>query len=421
MNFRHIARSIFTFTVLFQTVIILDVSAEETEVPPPQSIIEAITSGKAYISMRYRYEFVDQDPFSENAKASTLQTRLGFKTSSFRGFSGLIEFEDVHAIGNDRYNSTINDKLRYPVVADPENTELNQGFLLFEGIPDLEVKAGRHTLVLDNARFIGDVGWRQNNQTFDGGTVTFSPVEDLSLFYGYTLNVNRIFSDEHPMGDLNSDIHMFNAAFSGLNAGKVTLYNYSLDIDEITSFSSVTTGGRFNGSQPLADDFKLLYDFEYAYQEDYGNNPLSYAAHYYRADIGAGFLSFTARAAIETLGSDNSVTSFSTPLATLHAWNGWADQFLTTPAGGLVDRYALLSYTASNIHKAIDNTVLTLVYHDFSSDEGSIDYGDEWDVDITRKISDNFSLGARYARYSADEFAEDTEKLIFSLSGQFKQ
>ena len=34
-----------------------------------------------------------------------------------------------------------------------------------------------------------------------------------------------------------------------------------------------------------------------------------------------------------------------TPLATLHAFNGWADMFLTTPANGLQDLYFRASYT----------------------------------------------------------------------------
>ncbi len=41
----------------------------------------------------------------------------------------------------------------------------------------------------------------------------------------------------------------------------------------------------------------------------------------------------------ELLGSDDGVAAFQTPLATLHKFNGFADQFLVTPAGGLQDIY----------------------------------------------------------------------------------
>lgn len=54
-------------------------------------------------------------------------------------------------------------------MADPECTEANQAYLqmklgTFTGI------AGRQRVILDNARFIGNVGWRQNEQTYDAVT-----------------------------------------------------------------------------------------------------------------------------------------------------------------------------------------------------------------------------------------------------------
>ena len=43
---------------------------------------------------------------------------------------------------------------------------------------------------------------------------------------------------------------------------------------------------------------------------------------------------FALTAGYEELGSDGGVAAFQTPLATLHAFNGWADLFLTTPGDG---------------------------------------------------------------------------------------
>ena len=39
----------------------------------------------------------------------------------------------------------------------------------------------------------------------------------------------------------------------------------------------------------------------------------------------------------EVLGADDgaALTSFQTPLATLHKFQGWADKFLTTPPNGI--------------------------------------------------------------------------------------
>ena len=42
----------------------------------PASIADAITGGKAHLDFRYRFENVDQEPFSKDANASTLRSRL---------------------------------------------------------------------------------------------------------------------------------------------------------------------------------------------------------------------------------------------------------------------------------------------------------------------------------------------------------
>ena len=40
----------------------------------------------------------------------------------------------------------------------------------------------------------------------------------------------------------------------------------------------------------------------------------------------------------------NGTIGFSTPLATLHKFQGFADVFLTTPASGITDAYGKLGY-----------------------------------------------------------------------------
>ena len=57
-------------------------------------------------------------------------------------------------------------------MGDPETTELNQAYLSFRGGETI-LSAGRQRLVLDNARFVGEGAWRQNQQTFDALTAQF--------------------------------------------------------------------------------------------------------------------------------------------------------------------------------------------------------------------------------------------------------
>jgi hypothetical protein len=43
------------------------------------------------------------------------------------------------------------------------------------------------------------------------------------------------------------------------------------------------------------------------------------------------------------------VKGFTTPLATLHKFQGWADKFLTTPVNGLADLYVNAGYTRKGV------------------------------------------------------------------------
>jgi len=401
--------------ILFPSLVVADSEKEGAS----KVFHEIFAGGRAYISGRYRFEYADQDGFSNTARASTFRTRLGFETDTFYGFQGLLEFEDVREIGDDRYNNTFNGRTDFPVVADPESTEVNQAYLSYKGIADTELKLGRHSLSLDNWRFIGDVRWRQNNQTQDGVTFSNTSIKDTRLFYGFSNNINRIFSDESPMGDFSTRLHMFNAKHTGLSWGDFAGYVYLFDNKSAPALSTSSFGGRFDGASEIIDNTKLLYDLEYAHQRDYADNPTDYAVHYYKAESGIHSHGFTVKVGIESLGSDNGEVSFSTPLATLHKFNGWADLFLATPPAGLEDRYAFMSFKVSGVSEWLDGIRLIGVYHDFTAEDGGLDYGTEWDFDITQKIFNDVLIGVRYANYHADGFGVDTERIIFTLGTQF--
>ena len=62
---------------------------------------------------------------------------------------------------------------------------------------------------------------------------------------------------------------------------------------------------------------------------------------------------------------------------------------------------------------------LTGVYHDFSSETGSVDYGTEIDFSAARKISDNYGILLKAAFYDADQFAYDTTKFWVMLTASY--
>ena len=94
------------------------------------------------------------------------------------------------------------------------------------------------------------------------------------------------------------------------------------------------------------------------------------------------------------LGGDDE-RGYQTPLATLHKFQGWADQFIATPADGIKDAY--LGATAN-----VWGIKFAAYVHDFKADQGSQDYGQELDAAALWKITKNYSVLLKLASYDAD-------------------
>ena len=387
--------------------------------PAIESVSDAFKNGRTYLNLRYRYEGVDQDGLSKNANASTLRTRLGFETAKYKDIKGTLEIEDVQAVGNDLYNDTSNGKTNYPVVADPDGTEINQAFLAYEGITDTTLKGGRRILNLDDERFVGEVAWRQNSQTFDGVEVTNNTIKDTTLFYNWNYQVNRVLGEDSEKGVYNSQAHFFNIKNKSVAGIDLTAFSYLLDFENAAPSSSATYGMRANGKTAITDKLDWLYDASYAYQNDYAENPASYSANYYHVASGVGQKSLQTLVGYEVLGSDDGISSFQTPLATLHKFNGWADLFLTTPGNGLTDLYVKFASNLEDLSTAFTNINFEVVFHDFRAEQGSEHYGTEWDYMLSKPIGTDSSVALHYADYQAIDNASDTSKVWISLATKF--
>jgi hypothetical protein len=383
-----------------------DDTAVVKEPPPPTTIREAIEQGSAYIKLRVRAETVKQSGFSKDANAVTARTVLGYETATIFGFSALVEAENVSRLSGKTYNDTTNGKTDRPVVADPTGTEVNQAYLQYV-YDDLMLRGGRQRIILDNARFVGNVGWRQNEQTFDAVSAK-GKLGEVDLYASYIGNVNRIFGEDHPMGDSRMDSWLFNAKAPIGERTSVTGYWYYLDYrdsSDMTALSTSTLGGFFNGGfggeeKPLVNVY-----VEFARQEDIGSNDTRVRADYSHYKVTGDAGPVTLGAGYETLdGSRSGNGAFNTPLATLHKFNGWADKFLTTPGTGLEDSYL-------SVGGKVEGTSLLAVYHDFRSEASSRHYGNELDLRATRPINEYSSWGAKYADYNADNFSKNTRKV----------
>ncbi|GBO88436.1 hypothetical protein MSSD14B_21040 [Marinobacter salsuginis] len=367
-----------------------------------QTFTEALAGGAVSLDVRYRYEFVDQDNPLDQAHASTVRTRLGYRTDDFRGFEVFAEAEDVSAVGNENYNSTVNGKADHSVVADPTETEVNQIYVRYKGLPDTSLTYGRQRLALDNHRFIGTVGWRQNEQTFDAFIGTNESLKDTKITAGYLYNANRIFSDASSIGNFPMQAPILNVQYQGLAAGTLTAYGYLFDFTTVDANSTQNLGLRFTGGTDVTQGFKVLYTLEYAIQKDYAGNPQSFEAAYWLAEAGLAAYGLTFKVGVETLESDDG-RPFQTPLATLHAMNGWADQFLVTPDDGLQDLYV-------SAGAAVKGVKLLAIFHDYSSDINSLSYGSELGLLAVYPIDKHYTLGAKFASYAEDGRGVDTDK-----------
>jgi hypothetical protein len=396
-----------------------------------ESIINALSSGKASYSARLRYENVDQENLSEEANAYTARLTAAYKTGTYYGFGLFGEVESVHSLFSNNYAHPSQAKgAKYPVIADPNETELNQGYLFYTGLEDTSVKLGRQALTYRGAPFhrhIGTVAWRQNWQTLDAFSISNQSLSDTTINYAYVWNVNRIFGEDapEPLDNFDSDSHLFNIQYSGFKAAKIEAYAYLYDFENADAFSTNTYGLRLSGAKPISDATKVIYTAEYATQSDAADNPNSIDADYILAELGTK-ISFNGpinmlllKASYELQEGNGGADRFVTILGTNHAYQGWADKFLVTPGDGVEDIYLTAVTTAYGIK-------FVAAYHDFSSDNNSYDYGTEFDLMATKKVGKNYTVGLKYADYNADNnalnigpTAVDTTKLWAFVSAKF--
>jgi len=367
-------------------------------------VIGAIRESKPIIDLRLRSESVDQAGMAEDADALTLRARLGFETGKAWDTSFLAEGDFLTPFDS-HYNSTVNGKTAYPVVADAETYELNRIQLTNTSIADTTITFGRQRINLDDQRFVGNVGWRQNEQTYDGLRVVNKTVKNLTVDVTYLDQVNRVFGKDSPVGRYHGDNYLANAAYQ-FPLGKLTGFAYLTDFDEAPRDSAQTLGFRFTGERPV-QKVKVAWLVSWAQQTERANNPLDFSQDFYTAEVTGTFRQYSLGVGYEVM-EGNGVRGFSTPLATLHKFDGWADKFLTTPPNGLERRYVTLGYTKKGFG-FLDTISANAVYHQFDSSRLSIDYGSEVDLQLQAKYQ-RFNLLLKYADYNADRFATDTHK-----------
>lgn len=389
----------------------LAAAAERASADPALNPIDAaLLGGHFSIEARTRAEQVEMTGKKE-ASALTTRFMLGFETAPVYGLSAMLQLIDVADFAGE-YNSGLNGKTAYASIPDPNAFNVNQAKLIYAAPFATNFAVGRQIIILDNQRFVGNVDFRQNMQTFDSVTAVSTPLPGVKLTGSYIWGIKDILNQE-----IRSDTLLLEAAVAPLPQlqGEAFAYLYGNDsayavpgaaacfLPGVQACNSQTYGARLHGVVPLPDDFALSYQGTLAHQSAYDGGSGLIDATYAQGSGKLAWRNFFAGFEYELMGSNaNGTYGFQTPLATKHLFNGWAEVFLTTPAKGLQS----FDYSAGVTFW--DSTLLAK-YYQFNSDLGNIDYGHEWDFSLTHQFTPNWLGGIEFADYRAVGFSVNTK------------
>ena len=361
---------------------------------PMQALASDSALWKLSGDFRLRYEHVEQDQDAASApkpaEALTLRSSVALDLTPNDAFSARLKVEDSRHAALDRFNDTQGQEPSRSVIADPETTELDEAWLRYKN-GGHQFTLGRQLLNRDGLRMVGNVGWRQDNQSFEAFDWQYKS-GPWSTRYSRITERLRIFADER---DIESKDHLFDVA-RDTSIGKVSGYYYRLQSEASGAPEVNTTGirvaGKKQGWSYLAEYAKQVNDPDGAELE----------ANYTHLQVGKQLGQFNLSIGQEVLGSDDGSYGFATPLATLHKYNGWADQFLNTPNQGLEDQYLSVKYSQSGF------TALVMA-HDYSTDDSSAfdDLGEELNILIKQKVMKGVVVGVKGAAYRAGDPASN--------------
>ncbi|PPC86235.1 MAG: hypothetical protein CTY37_06345 [Methylotenera sp.] len=406
------------------------------ELEEEYTFLDAIKDGKNLTNFRLRYEHVSQDGLAaapvanrelRDAEGVTLRSLVGWQTAPFHNFSfagqliGVTKFVDNF---NDRKdNRTEIDKARYAVIVDPNHFDINQLYVDWTGIKNTRVRLGRQQTILDNSRFIGDIGFRQVMQVFDGVSILNKSIPDTEVFLAHYEQVTQITTSQR-----DGDLEILNVKYRISPTEYLVGYGYLSNFDDLgfgngwfgagtlnnngrpnltADQSNKTIGIRLDGVHPFNPNLRALYSAEYAKQTDYADGDSRIDAHYAKLGGGVGIDNFSIRLDHEVLSSNDNEFAFQTPYGTNHLFQGWVDRFLVTPRSGIADTFLTATYKYGDFLFFAD-------YHIINSDEdfntvgggartNGDTYGKEWNASVTYNVNSHLWAKLEYGNYKESD------------------
>ena len=367
-----------------------------------EQVIASITNGKVALDVNLRWENAKIDR-RERSNALAVRTRLGYGSRPLHGVSGFVEFENVASPTSGSYFDGVErDDDGQTIIADPSATEANRFWLMLDRQDwgGTSIKVGRQRIKLDDDRWVGNVGWRQNEQTYDAVRLqTHLGHDGLLIQYIFAWETHRIFGDRGPANrrDFGMKSHLMNLSYDFGAFLRATGFVYLIDVDRSFSrFTTNTFGVRLAGRSTISDALVSVYEASWAYQQDGGDGTPDYDAFYYHVAAGLDLADIgLVKVGYEVLGSDSGNAQVLTPLATAHKFNGYADAFLTNGGSrGLRDIYVVVAPTLP-----VKALTLKLIFHQFYSDQGSRNLGQEVDAVVLYQCNQYLSFMYKLAYY----------------------
>lgn len=397
---------------------------------------EALRHGKPILVLRPRFTWVDQAGQPEKTYWGSLRTQVGWQTLEYHAFKLTAELIDVRRFGSQNMipygaspavsNGTAGytgpggnlygsyGPGYYPLVADPQATDVNRLHLDYVGLPATTIRLGRQVVRMDNQRFLGDYDFGQMPQLLDGVRATTDALPRTQMTYGYFWRVRNAYEVEWKTSINAATLH-FTVVPSALKLGGYALFQNQAQTGSVTGFtdnSNRVLGARAWGIVPLTDKLSLLYVGEAAQQRDFAGGDPRIRANYYRVGGGLGVAKGYFRVDWEKLSSNSGQYGFQTPLGSTQMFLGRVNMFASTPPQGLEDLRARLGVQVWKLSARLD-------YHRFHSDWNDWDLGHEWDVALDFAFTRRLSASAVYGDYRAGgpQYGfPDTQKFWLTLA-----
>lgn len=378
----------------------------------PSGVWQAIADGQPILDVRSRYEQVDQANLAPLGQSLTTRAQAGWQTAPFDGFQALVELAGAFHADQGHYNvavpggASLNGRTRFPIINDPAFATLNRAQLAWTPSSHVTVTVGRQRVLIDDQRFVGNSGWRQDEQRFDAARADLR-YGRFSATYVYVWRVDRIFGGQL---DWSSDSHLANVAYDVAPQLRLQGFAYALAfgnakptrLARAADNGGLTSGARVSGKQRLGA-VKLAYDATWAHATDYRGQTAPYALDFWQAEVTGAYSIAAVRVDYEQLDG-NGRQGFITPIGTTHAFQGWADAFAAnggnkTFVDGIRDANVSLALSPDWRLPLVSSPQAIVRYHDFHAQLTGAYIAHEWDAQVQAQLARRLTAQITYAGF----------------------